>query len=72
MIPDVKLNGKSVREMGWIRENIDFPTPQSQTNTIVVPGRNSPIRYTEAFRKGIVSATKFYHCSVNVRYQKAI
>ena len=46
MIPDVKLNGKSVREMGWIRENIDFPTPQSQTNTIVVPGRNSPIRYT--------------------------
>lgn len=48
MIPDVKLNGKSVREMGWIRENIDFPTPQSQTNTIVVPGRNSPIRYTEA------------------------
>ena len=48
MIPDVTLNGKSIREMGWIRENIDFPTPQSQTNTIVVPGRNSPIRYTEA------------------------
>lgn len=37
MIPDVTLNGKSIREMGWIRENIDFPTPQSQTNTIVVP-----------------------------------
>ena len=70
MIPDVKLNGKSVREMGWIRENIDFPTPQSQTNTIVVPGRNSPIRYTEAL--GRVSATEFYHCSVNARYQKAI
>ena len=29
--------------------------PQSQTNTIVVPGRNSPIRYTEAL--GTVSYT---------------
>lgn len=55
MIPDVKLNGKSVREMGWIRENIDFPTPQSQTNTIVVPGRNSPIRYTEALGRYRIS-----------------
>lgn len=70
MIPDVKLNGKSVREMGWIRENIDFPTPQSQTNTIVVPGRNSPIRYTEAdplLRKGTITLectdgdSYFYH-----------
>ena len=34
--------------LGWLRETVNFPTPQSQRNTIVVPGRNSPIRYTEA------------------------
>lgn len=34
--------------LGWLRESINFPAPQSQSNTIVVPGRNSPIRYTEA------------------------
>ena len=72
MIPDVKLNGKSVREMGWIRENIDFPTPQSQTNTIVVPGKKFSNPIYRSVRKGIVSATEFYHCSVNARYQKAI
>ena len=48
MILDVIINGISLYSLGWIREKIDFPTPQSQTNTIVVPGRNSPIRYTEA------------------------
>lgn len=48
MTPDIKLNGASVTNMGWLRETISFPMPQSQTNTIVVPGRNSPIRYTEA------------------------
>lgn len=34
--------------IGWLRETVNFPTPQSQSNTIVVPGRSSPIRYTEA------------------------
>lgn len=48
MTPEIKLNGASVAGMGWLRETISFPVPQSQTNTIVVPGRNSPIRYTEA------------------------
>lgn len=48
MIADVTLNGVSMFGLGWLRESIDFPTPQSQTNTIVVPGRNSPIRFTEA------------------------
>ena len=48
MTPDIRLNGASVAGMGWLRETISFPVPQSQTNTIVVPGRNSPIRYTEA------------------------
>lgn len=48
MTPDIKLNGASVADMGWLRETISFPVPQSQCNTIVVPGRNSPIRYTEA------------------------
>lgn len=48
MIADVFLNGISMFGLGWLRESVDFPTPQSQTNTIVVPGRNSPIRFTEA------------------------
>ena len=48
MTPDIKLNGTSGASMGWLRETISFPVPQSQTNTIVVPGRNSPIRFTEA------------------------
>ncbi|MCD7859502.1 MAG: hypothetical protein LUH51_04950 [Firmicutes bacterium] len=48
MKPDIYLNGTSMNCLGWLRESIDFPTPQSQTNTIVVPGRNSPVRYTEA------------------------
>lgn len=48
MRPDVKLDGVSVSSLGWLRESIDFPAPQSQTNTIIVPGRNSPIRFTEA------------------------
>lgn len=34
--------------LGWLRETVNFPTPQSQSNTIMVPGRNSPIRFTEA------------------------
>ncbi len=34
--------------LGWLRESVNFPTPQSQTDTLVVPGRNSPIRYTQA------------------------
>ena len=48
MIPDVKINGTSMLSLGWLRETVDFPTPKSQTNTVVVPGRNSPIRFTEA------------------------
>lgn len=48
MKPDVTLNGLSMSGLGWLRESISFPTPESQTNTIIVPGRNSPIRYTEA------------------------
>ena len=48
MTPDIKLNGTSVASMGWLRETVSFPVLQSQSNTIVVPGRNSPIRYTEA------------------------
>ena len=48
MIPDIKLNNISMLNLGWLRKSINFPAPQSQSNTIVVPGRNSPIRYTEA------------------------
>ncbi len=48
MKPDVTINGISMNSMGWLRESASFPAPQPQTNTIVLPGRNSPIRYTEA------------------------
>lgn len=48
MIKDIKINDVSLSQLGWIRENIDFPTPQSQSETLVIPGRNSPIRFTEA------------------------
>lgn len=48
MIPDIYINEISVLDMGWIRENIDFPIPKVQTETVVVPGRNSPIIFNEA------------------------
>ena len=48
MRPDVKINDRWMYAIGWLREEVDFPTPQSQTNTVVVPGRNAPIRFTEA------------------------
>ena len=48
MKPDVTINGVSMLGLGWLRETVDFPTPQSQSNTITVPGRNSPIRFNEA------------------------
>lgn len=48
MRADVKINDRWIYALGWLREEIDFPTPQSQTNTVVVPGRNAPIRFTEA------------------------
>ena len=48
MKPDVTINGVSMLSLGWLRETVNFPTPQSHSNTITVPGRNSPIRFTEA------------------------
>ena len=48
MKPDVFFNNISLSSLGWLRESVNFPTPQSQTETLVVPGRNSPIRFTEA------------------------
>lgn len=45
---DIKINDIWMRNLGWLRESIDFPTPKSQSEMITVPGRNSPIRYTEA------------------------
>lgn len=48
MRPDIKINGISMGSLGWLRETVSFPTPKAQSNTIVVPGRNTPIRYTEA------------------------
>ncbi len=48
MKPDALINGVSMLSISWLRETVNFPTPQSQSNTITVPGRNSPIRFTEA------------------------
>ena len=48
MKPDVTINEVSMLSLGWLRETVNFPAPQSQSNTIVMPGRNSPIRFTEA------------------------
>ena len=48
MKPDALINGVSMLSLGWLRETVSFRTPQSQSNTITVPGRNSPIRFTEA------------------------
>ena len=48
MKPDISINGASMLSLGWLRESVNFPTPQSQSETIVVPGRSSPIRFTEA------------------------
>ena len=48
MKPDVTINGVSMLSLGWLRETVNFPTPQSQNGTLTVPGRNSPIRFSAA------------------------
>lgn len=48
MKPDVTIDYVSMNSMGWLRETINLPAPQSQTDTVVVPGRNAPIRFSEA------------------------
>ena len=48
MKPDVTIDSVSMNSMGWLRETINFPAPQSRTDTVVVPGRNAPIRFSEA------------------------
>ena len=53
MIPDIYINDVSMLHMGWIRENVEFPVPESQNETVVVPGRNPPIRFSEAL--GMIS-----------------
>ena len=52
MIPDIKINGTSMLGLGWLRESVNFPTPISQSSTVIVPGRNSPIRFSEALGRG--------------------
>ena len=39
MIPDIYIDDESILKNGWVRENIDFPIPQSQTETVIVPGK---------------------------------
>ncbi len=40
MKPDALINGISMLSLGLLRETVNFPTPQSQSNTITVPGKN--------------------------------
>ena len=48
MKPDVTINGVSMLSLGWLRETVNFPTPQSQNETLTVPGRSAPIRFSAA------------------------
>ena len=48
MKPDVTINGVSMLSLGWLRETVNFPAPQSQNEILTVPGRNSPIRFSAA------------------------
>jgi hypothetical protein len=48
MIPDIYINDVSMLSLDLIRESIDFPVPKAQMETVIVPGRNSPIRFNEA------------------------
>lgn len=59
MKPDITINGTSMMALGWLRETVNFPTPQSQSEVIVVPGRNSPIRYTEALGRAAYQPRSF-------------
>lgn len=59
MKPDVTINGISMLSLGWLRETVNFPTPQSQSNTITVPGRNSPIRFSEALGRVAYESRSF-------------
>ena len=63
MRADVKVNDLWMFAIGWLREEIDFPTPQSQTNTVVVPGRNAPIRFTEALGRVSYQPRSFSMCA---------
>ena len=59
MKPDVTINGVSMLSLGWLRETVNFPTPQSQSNAITVPGRNSPIRFNEALGRVAYQSRSF-------------
>ena len=48
MKPDVTINDVSMLSLGWLRETVNFPAPQSQNETLTVPGRNTPIRFSAA------------------------
>ncbi len=59
MKPDAQINGVSMLSLGWLRETANFPTPQSQSNTVTVPGRNSPLRFTEALGRVAYQSRSF-------------
>lgn len=48
MKPDATIDSVSMSSMGWLRETVNLPTPQSQTDTVVVPGP----QHTNPFFRG--------------------
>lgn len=59
MIPDVFFNEISLFSLGWLRESVDFPTPQSQSETLVIPGRNTPLRFSTALGRVAYAPREF-------------
>ena len=66
MRPDVKINDRWMYAIGWLREEVDFPTPQSQTNTVVVPGAQCPDPLYGGSWAGILPAPELFNYSVHV------
>ena len=64
MRADVKINDRWMYAMGWLREEIDFPTPQSQTNTVVV--QCSDPLYGGAWA-GVLPAPELFDYLIHVR-----
>ena len=45
--------------LGWLRETVNFPAPQSQNEILTVPGRNSPIRFSAALGRVAYQSRSF-------------
>ena len=54
---DIALNDIWLSESGWLRESIYISVPQPQFETVIVPGRSSPVRFaTNSFEPRTIEA----------------